>query len=100
LNDKEDSSNINDTNTNTPNNELTASAEENTLNTEPPPQFKIMRRSAGSSPSNSNNSKDNKDDPQSRKNMTFEERKSAYEEARARIFQNLESSGSSQQQQE
>ncbi|KAG0750062.1 hypothetical protein G6F16_001784 [Rhizopus arrhizus] len=61
----------------------------------PAPQFKIMRRSAGSgsisprsaSSAGEDQSKNNAID---RKNMTLEERKTAYEEARARIFQGLE----------
>lgn len=48
-----------------------------------------MRRSAGSSPSSRNSSAEDAS-KEARKNMTFEERKTAYEEARARIFQNLE----------
>lgn len=56
---------------------------------QPPPQFKIMRRSEGSSPSSRNSNAEDAS-KESRKNMTFEERKTAYEEARARIFQNLE----------
>jgi hypothetical protein len=51
-----------------------------------PPQFKIMRRSAGSSPNSRNSGQDQKAD---RKNLTLEERKTAYEEARARIFQDM-----------
>lgn len=57
--------------------------------TQPPPQFKIMRRSEGSGPSSRNSNAEDAS-KESRKNMTFEERKTAYEEARARIFQNLE----------
>lgn len=51
-----------------------------------------MRRSAGSgSPSMRSNSNNSEDQSKlDRKNMTYEERKTAYEEARARIFQNLE----------
>lgn len=59
------------------------------------PQFKIMRRepgSSGSSPRSATNlNANNNADEQAkadRKNMTYEERKTAYEEARARIFQN------------
>ncbi|CAO3664356.1 unnamed protein product [Rhizopus stolonifer] len=56
-------------------------------------QFKIMRRSDGASNSSSRSSGDEdqtKNGVIDRKNMTLEERKSAYEEARARIFQSLE----------
>lgn len=56
---------------------------------QPTPQFKIMRRSAGSSPSSRNATTEDAS-KETRKNMTFEERKTAYEEARARIFQDLE----------
>lgn len=62
--------------------------EENATNSQPAPQFKIMRRSAASSPSRSSSNDDSS--KEARKNMTLEERKTAYEEARARIFQNLE----------
>lgn len=55
------------------------------------PQFKIMRRepgSSGSSPRSANNANDSEEQAKlDRKNMTYEERKTAYEEARARIFQ-------------
>lgn len=55
-----------------------------------------MRRSAGSSPNSRNASESAENSKEiNRKNMTFEERKTAYEEARARIFQNLGSSSSS-----
>ncbi|KAI8364860.1 single-stranded nucleic acid binding R3H [Choanephora cucurbitarum] len=59
---------------------------------DPQPQFKIMRRSAGSnSPSSRNSSNTGEDSFKAdRKNMTLEERRTAYEEARARIFQDLE----------
>ncbi|KAF7732595.1 hypothetical protein EC973_003342 [Apophysomyces ossiformis] len=52
------------------------------------PQFKIMRRALPShSPHTNRTSR-----TQERKTMTLEERKAAYEEARARIFQDLEKS--------
>ncbi|KAF1801185.1 single-stranded nucleic acid binding R3H [Mucor lusitanicus] len=57
---------------------------------DPPPQFKIMRRSAGSSSPSSRTSTNDDQSKTDRKNMTYEERKTAYEEARARIFQNME----------
>ncbi|KAI8091372.1 single-stranded nucleic acid binding R3H [Gilbertella persicaria] len=62
------------------------------ITNDPPPQFKIMRRSAGSSsPSSRASSTTNEEQAKlDRKNMTLEERKTAYEEARARIFQDLD----------
>ncbi|KAG2211163.1 hypothetical protein INT47_006282 [Mucor saturninus] len=72
-----------------------ATEESSHKNEETPPQFKIMRRSEGSSPS-SRNSNTEDASKESRKNMTFEERKTAYEEARARIFQNLETANNKQ----
>ncbi|KAG0736621.1 hypothetical protein G6F57_001756 [Rhizopus arrhizus] len=59
------------------------------------PQFKIMRRSTGpgstSSRSSSSAGEDkSKNGTADRKNMTLEERQTAYEKARARIFQDLE----------
>ncbi|KAH8550024.1 hypothetical protein BGW37DRAFT_521758 [Umbelopsis sp. PMI_123] len=62
------------------------------------PKFKIMRRLSSSrghrkgdvSPAESNQSSDSKS-ALDRKQMTLEERKVAYEEARARIFQDFES---------
>lgn len=51
-----------------------------------------MRRSAGSNSPSSRNSPSTGEDSfkADRKNMTLEERRTAYEEARARIFQDLE----------
>ena len=59
--------------------------------TQSTPKFKIMRRE---SPNSQNGSR--RGSPNStvdRKNMTYEERKAAYEEARARIFKDLEQRG-------
>ncbi|KAG1458396.1 hypothetical protein G6F56_006405 [Rhizopus delemar] len=69
--------------------DVSEKTEEPLQNPTPPPQFKIMRRSTGSgsvSPRSTDDSKNNTE----RKNMTLEERKTAYEEARARIFQGVE----------
>lgn len=86
-----DLSNGDNNESNTNNNNSGQSGEDNasTLAAQPTPQFKIMRRSAGSSPSSRNSNADDSS-KEGRKNMTFEERKTAYEEARARIFQDLE----------
>ncbi|CEI91258.1 hypothetical protein RMCBS344292_05555 [Rhizopus microsporus] len=67
----------------------------------PAPQFKIMRRTTGSG-SVSPRSPLSAGEEQAknmidRKNMTLEERKTAYEEARARIFQDLEEKQQQQQ---
>ncbi|CEP11177.1 hypothetical protein [Parasitella parasitica] len=70
------------------------SSSNNTLNTirnnDSPPQFKIMRRSTEPSYLLSSASKNEDQSKTVRKNMTLEERKTAYEEARARIFQDME----------
>ncbi|KAI7898599.1 single-stranded nucleic acid binding R3H [Cokeromyces recurvatus] len=58
--------------------------------TDAPPQFKIMRRSAESSSPASRSSNSDDQPKADRKILTYEERKTAYEEARARIFQGLE----------
>lgn len=72
------------------NDDNSSNSTSNTTNNDPPPQFKIMRRSAGSSSPSSRASGNDDQSKTDRKNMTYEERKTAYEEARARIFQNME----------
>ncbi|KAI9274178.1 single-stranded nucleic acid binding R3H [Sporodiniella umbellata] len=69
--------------------DISEKTEESPSNPTIQPQFKIMRRSTGSGSVSPRSTEDSKNNTE-RKNMTLEERKTAYEEARARIFQGIE----------